>query len=690
MASAAAPAVKPTGPPFLRFNARLGWPLGPVESRPAIPHADRDLALAIAGRSPIALIEPFGTFGGRTLPRGLAIGSEGRLFLADPGRRVVLTALAGDGGRARPAEAPATWPFVPLWPARPLPGPRQPHDLEEPGPPADPFTLVRPVDVALGPNGDLVVVDEGAARVLVLAFPTARLRHVLEFPGGAPSAVAFDAAGRAYVAVPGHHTVARFDRRWRRDPAFPEATLQRPRFLAAAAGGGPCGRPAGEPCAPLPAPDAVVHVLDEGRLVSLDVAGRPVAAAEAALRLAPPPLRREASGDLAWADPMRPGHQPILLPGLELTADGRHKGSGLPLLALPRRVEVPRFGAFTTTMLDSGRTGFAWDRLTLVASLPPTTRLVVTTLTSEVAIPFDRLDSLAPERWSVPVALLPGDLPEVLIQSAAGRYLWVRVELSGDGGVSPSIAELDIHGPRRSAMRYLPASFHEDPESFRFLDRFLSYFDTVFAEIRTANRETAALFDPEVVPAAFLAWLGSWFDLEFLATWPEATRRRMIQQAIGFFRRRGTVAGLRQILQWHTGLADPLPQVIEHFRLAGRDEPLLIGGAVLDPGTPAHAFTIVMPAHLVAEPGSRAVLERLIAANVPAHARWQLRLTEPGVVVGRQSTLGVDMLLAGPGGDALGAGRLGATLATGPALPEALLRFPPTTGPRPLKGALPC
>jgi hypothetical protein len=252
--------------------------------------------------------------------------------------------------------------------------------------------------VALAPNGDLVVVDEGAARILVLAFPTARLRHVIACPGGAPSAIAFDAAGRAYVADPVLRRLTRFDRRWRRDPAFPDVTLQRPQFLAAADSGPVCGCggtcgcacASGEPCAPLGKPAAVIHVLDNGRLLSLDSAGRPVATDEEALRLTPPPLRPGPDGVLSWADPARPGYEPIRLPGLALGAGGRHEESGLPLLALPRRVDVPRFGAFTTLMLDSGRTGFAWDRITLVARLPEATRIVISTLTSEVPIAFDR------------------------------------------------------------------------------------------------------------------------------------------------------------------------------------------------------------------------------------------------------------------------------------------------------------
>jgi phage tail-like protein len=288
------------------------------------------------------------------------------------------------------------------------------------------------------------------------------------------------------------------------------------------------------------------------------------------------------------------------------------------------------------------------------------------------------------------LALEPGDLPEILIQSGPGRHLWVKVEMSGDGTVSPSVSEMDIFGPRRSAMRHLPASFHQDPESVRFLERFLGYFDTVFAEVIAANREIGAFLDPEVVPAEFLSWLGSWFDLAFLAAWPEATRRAMIRDAIGHFRRRGTVAGLKRILQWHTGIADPLPQVIEHFRLPTGGDPIMVGGTALDPGTPAHSFTIVMPTHLAEDEESRAVLERLIAANVPAHTRWQLRLTEPGVSLGAQSTLGVDMLLAAHGGGALGTGRLGLGLATGGLSPEALVHLPFNVPSRPGEGAPTC
>ncbi|ULB12645.1 phage tail protein (plasmid) [Cereibacter azotoformans] len=681
----ASPRVQDTAPPFLRLSARLGWPLGPPESRPGIPHADRPLALAIAGRSAIPLAEPFGTFGGRTLPKGLAISSDGRMYLADPVRRVILTAQAG----ADPAEV---GPFEPLWPARPLPAP-SPCDPAEDGPPRDPFALVEPVDVALAPSGDLAILDRGARRVLVLALPLAALRHAAVLEGGRPEAIAYDAAGRLYVALtdPGH--LRRHDGALREDPTFPRVPLRKPTALAAARApsGGGC---AGDGCAAIPPPPAVIHALDGGRMVSYDARGRGVTVAEDALDLALPPLRRTAEG-LDWADPGWPGHAPILFRGLAPDATGRHGPSRRPLIALPRRIEVPRAGGFTTLALDSGRTGFAWDRITFDLDLPVNTRLVFSTLTADAAIPFDRLALVPEDRWSRPLVLGRGALPEGLVQSGPGRFLWLRVELSGDGRASPLVRVIDIHGPRRSSLRHLPAPFHEDPESARFLDRFLGYFDTVFAEIAARHRSMEEILDPRVVPEGFLSWLGAWFDLEFLASWPEATRRAMIAQAIGHFRQRGTIAGLKRILQWHTGLADPLPQVIEHFRLPpvarhlGAPDGPVIGGAPLDPAAPAHRFTIVLPAHLAATPEARATIERLVAASVPAHARFALRLFEPGVAIGSRSTLGVDMIL-GPTGLPLGAGRLGASLTTAPRRPADALHLPHLLSADPGEGALPC
>jgi phage tail-like protein len=646
--------IRPTFPPFLRLNASIGWPLGDAASRRGIVSLEGPLKLAIAGASAIALGEPFGSFGGRRLPRGVALSTTGRLLVADPVARVIWTAQASSH------DGPAL--FSPLWPARPLPpAPALPDVVAPLKIPSDPYTLVAPTDLAFLANGDLAIADPGAGRVIVIAYPTGQIRQVIAVDGGAPTALATDRHGWIYIADPKKRTIHRYDPQWRRDPGFPSPSVQLigPAFLASAASDGDCGCDGACGCGcggscedDHPETRAVVYALDDGRLIGLNARGYLLPKPDAAtLSLSPPALVRGDDGALLYPDPELPGREPLRLTGLVLTGDGRLLEEGVPIVAMPRRVQVPRSGGFITRALDSGRAGFAWDRIALRCTLPANTRLLVQTLTSDSAIEFDRILLKSDDEWSRTLTLeMPVDpnaalMPETLIQSAAGRYLWIRISLFGDGNVSPAIDEIEIFGPRRSAMRYLPASFHQDPESVSFLDRFLSYFDTVFAEISAANRDIASLFDPQASPeGAFLDWLGAWFDLAFLAEWDVATRRAMVAEAIRYYAIRGTVKGLKKILQWHTGLSDPLPQVIEHFRL-GDGLPPMIGGSPLEVSPAAHSATIVLPRFAVPDAASKNRLLRLIAKNAPAHVRISLRLIEPGIAIGTQSTIGVDTLI---------------------------------------------
>jgi phage tail-like protein len=680
---------RPAGLPWMRLDARAGWQLSGLSSGLA---GGDIIALGTPGQRPMADTEAFGTFGGRRLPRGLAIGADGRLFLADPTNRVILTALANAAAGPRPADAPSQWPFLPLWPARSLPPPPAAHELgPAPFPPADPYVLVRPVALAVAPNGDLAIADAGAGRVLVVALPSGRLRHVI--PLTEPVAISFDAEGRAHVADVGEKTVVRFDRGWRRDPGYPHPSVPPIEGIAhlahlcraacCAGYAGRCGCEGGGAAAPdlFLVARGRLHALTRdgflwsaGGIVRPGAGPLPVAALPDDARLAPPALTLSPEGALSWADPAWPGRAPLPLPGLAIDRNGRLPGTELPLIARPRRIELPLSGRAQFRALDGGREGFAWDRIVLIAQVPERTRLLVSTLATDAVLEEAQLDQLAPSAWSAPLEIGPADPPEAAVQSAGGRYLWIRLEMFGDGSRTSEITAVEVFAPRVSSLASLPAPYHQDPESARFLDRFLDFFDTVFAEIAAANGRTPALFDPQAVPAGpFLDWLASWFDITFLPGWPEGTRRTMVAQAVAMYRRRGTVPGLRQMLQWHTGLGEPMPAVIEHFRLTG---PLSVGGVPLAVAPPAHAFTIVLPASAVPDDAALGQLGRVIAAAIPAHARAELRLIEPGIAIGQQSTLGVDMLIGGPGSSLgpapLGAGRLGADLVFPPDRPTSV------------------
>lgn len=641
----------------VRLDARTGWQSLPDRTPDGLVFDDGAVMLGEPGRRPLPDAEPSGSLGGRRLPRGVAVTATGEVFLADPAHARILVLFPGWGTLARPDDAPPEWPFRPLL----APGPGTPD-------PADPYTLVRPTDLAISPEGDLVIVDPGAGRIVVLLIPSAAIRRVVPL-AGEPTAIGIDGRGRAYVAL-ADGGVLRFDRDWRHDPSYlgDEAPLATPTAIAVIRGK-VCDCRAGDPCGcsshTTDLPDGTAFVLAGGKVIALDPHGRP---SDAALppRLPDPPFVLAADGTLERPLPPR---EPLRLAGV--TVDRRGTIAGVPLIARPRRIVRPRTATWLVGPFDGERDGFAWDRLLFDAALPEQTRLVVSTLTADAALEPERVRAQPDSAWSLPLPLTPDSTPEILVQSAPGRHLWLRVELFGDGTATPAIRAVEIGGPRASSLRYLPAPFHQDPESRAFLDRLLAYFDTMLARPAAIGRSFPAYLDPEAAPVgAFLDWLGGWFDWSFLAAWPEATRRAMLAQAIPHFRARGTAKGLRQLLQWHTGVADPFPVIIEHFRLRDRPAapPLHIGGFALAPAAAdlAHHFTLVLPAAVVAD---RAQLEALIEAQKPAHTRCELRLIEPGFRIARQSSLAVDALVGGMPALPLGLGHLAQSAITAPADP---------------------
>ena len=619
-------APRPIRPPFRRFSPKIGWPETGA-ARVGVPEGDGPLVLAPSNKSALPITESFGSFGGATLPKGFAIHSDGYLFLVDPGNHVVLHAHATE-------LTEGTQPFTPLWSPRDGPG--------------DAYHLSAPVDVAVTPTGDLVIVDAGTTKVLILDWPSGTLRADLVQPGWRPVAVAVLPCGSILIADDAQNTIHRYDPTFRLVPDWMRegTSLTEPSALAAVM----------EPDAPR---DPVVLVLDRGRVVGLDAQGRETESTDAALT--PPALQKDGTG-FTFDDPRWPRRTPLRIPYLETSRDGRLAGTSLPIIAVPRRIEIPLSGKLIFDAVDSGKRGFQWDRIALDLALPDSARLLVRTLTSDAEIAVDQITRQPDSAWSAPLEIAPGALPETLVQSGPGQYLWLWIDLFSDGTISPEIHRIDLYGPRQSGLQHLPAPFHSDPQSRDFLDRSLSYFDTIFAELRQQADDMGAYFDPYAVPEGqWLQWLGGWFDLSFLTSWDAQTRREMIAHAIDSARERGTQAGLSRMLRWHLDIGAPWPGIVEHFRLGPTPPP--IGHVPLPMGPDAHRLTIILPrASVPAEQEAR--LRRLIDGWLPAHVGYDLRFIEPGLVVGHQSTPGLDTYLGISGGQPLGAGRAGLDFST--------------------------
>jgi phage tail-like protein len=208
--------------------------------------------------------------------------------------------------------------------------------------------------------------------------------------------------------------------------------------------------------------------------------------------------------------------------------------------------------------------------------------------------------------------------------------------------------------------------FSRDPVVGEFLWRFLALFDgnLVDLELRTALRH--ALLNPRSSPEPFLAWLAELLGLVLDERWPVAARRTAIAEASWLFRFRGTVPGLRRLLEIYLGQGTV--QIFEHFRVRGLGGAIVggegptessavlgggfrVGGAVgvtelVDLGseqsvaelgddafeTHAHRFTVVVLATLTSE--QRSVVELILDQHRPAHTLYQLCTADAGLRVG--------------------------------------------------------
>lgn len=241
----------------------------------------------------------------------------------------------------------------------------------------------------------------------------------------------------------------------------------------------------------------------------------------------------------------------------------------IPLLAQSR----PRYvdeATFTTPPFDGVEPDCVWHRLLIDARIPPETNVEIWSRAA------NELIDLELESWQTEPRLhLRGDgseLPfmprprasqgsgqsetagrdgtwELLFQRARGRFLQLRLRLSGNERTTPHLRAVRAYFPRFSYLNhYLPAIYRDDEQSASFLDRFLANFEGLYTSLEDKIAAVQVLFDVRSAPAETLAWLAQWFGIVFDPAWDEATQRTLIRHAMEVFQYRGTIHGLKTAL----------------------------------------------------------------------------------------------------------------------------------------------
>lgn len=283
-----------------------------------------------------------------------------------------------------------------------------------------------------------------------------------------------------------------------------------------------------------------------------------------------------------------------------------------------------RRAVMTTPLLDGHQRDCTWHRLLLDACIPSETSVHVETrsgndpelLAGQAFQPEPNLYLRGAGAELPYYQPFPGDPVEqrgtweVLFQQAKGRFLQIRMTLSGNGRVTPHIQALRAWYPRFSYLQhYLPACYREEPGSASFMERFLANFEGFYSLTEGKIVGVTQLIDPRSAPAETLDWLGRWLGLVLDPLWERLQERRiqaggvypgslgpppldrrpdrrrlMIRFAMRLYARRGTPDGLRFALML---LLDPcLELLLQRLKEAAR---------LPDPGLRAELAQLGLP-----------------------------------------------------------------------------------------------
>jgi phage tail-like protein len=340
--------------------------------------------------------------------------------------------------------------------------------------------------------------------------------------------------------------------------------------------------------------------------------------------------------------------------------------------------------------LDSNTYQCEWHRVELRGYVPEGGSVHVETFTSEAEKSKEEILAAPDERWKTnAIDSVIGAAPwDCLILSPRGRFLWLRLTLTGEGNSTPSLGAIRVDYPRITSIEFLPAVFQQPEQSRDFLNRVLSVMDRLRGGTDAVVDGWPSYLGPLSTPEAFLVWLAGWLGMALSNQWPIGKRRKLLEAAPVLYRERGKAAGLAKHLEIFLGRA---PTILEHFRLrrfaftgsARVGDVRLFGKAVaarlqlgenstigdfqlLDTGDPAvdafseyaHRFTVVIPRKLT-EAELRAV-NRIVELSKPAHTLGTVVVGDGRLIIGRQSFVGVDTLIGPyPDGVELGSGALG-------------------------------
>jgi len=250
----------------------------------------------------------------------------------------------------------------------------------------------------------------------------------------------------------------------------------------------------------------------------------------------------------------------------------------IPLIA--QRAHYWKDGHVTTRVFDGKQYDCGWHRLFLDAMIPDGAGVTIHCLAAndKALLPDDTTSEFGAwiEQPQPYLRTMGSDIPyhdpfphrspvqkkagtwETPLHRVKGRFLTIRLMLTGTGRNTPRIRSLRVYYPRFSYLNeYLPAVYRDDETSADFLERFLANVEGLFTTIEDRIAWAQVLFDVDSVPVEFLDWLAGWFEIIQQESWGEGRRRLWLAHVMELFSQRGTVPGIIRAVRLAT---DPCPE----------------------------------------------------------------------------------------------------------------------------------
>lgn len=232
---------------------------------------------------------------------------------------------------------------------------------------------------------------------------------------------------------------------------------------------------------------------------------------------------------------------------------------------------------------------------------------------------------------------------DILLHEVKGRYVWFILEFSPKLGHTMEVSEIRLYFPKDTWLRYLPEVYQQDTSSARFLEGFLSIFQSLYEDLNEEIQASFAHFQPYACKKEYLRELAEWIHVENSYIWKEEQLRNLLANSMKRYAYRGTVQSLLEEAELYTG---ERVYVIEQHKLSverkGRRRKLI--NALY--GTNCYSFCLlVKEEHIPTEKEYRAFMD-IIKAQIPARMECKIIVLRPYIFLDKHTYMGMNSVMA--------------------------------------------